>query len=132
MTDLVAAPYSPRGNLVYRAALLLAVCVLAAGCGSDGEDAVDTTKAPTPTETVSAGDAKSALETELSQGGGGGIVHHDTDVPKNIICQKDAATKSGWRCRVTPSKSGESYLCIVEVDPQTKRATKVTCGRMDN
>jgi hypothetical protein len=116
---------------MYRAALLVAVLVLAAACGSDGDNAAGTT-APTPTSTVSAGDAKSALETELSQGGGGGIVHHDSDVPKLIACQKDAATRSGWRCRVTPGKSGDSYLCTVEVDPQTKRATKTTCGRIDN
>jgi hypothetical protein len=116
---------------MYRAALLIAVLALLSACGSDGDNAAGTTTtAATPT--VSAGDAKSALETELSQGGGGGIVHHDTDVPKQITCQKDAAAKSGWRCRVTPSGSGESYLCMVEVDPQTKRATKTTCGVINN
>jgi hypothetical protein len=115
---------------VYRVALLIAVFVLVAGCGSDGDDAAGPTT--TATATVSAADAKSALETELSQGGGGGIVHHDTDVPKAIVCEKDAGAKDGWRCTVTQSKSGESYICMVEVDPQTKRATKVTCGRIDN
>jgi hypothetical protein len=110
---------------MYRAALLIGILALAAACGSDGDE---TTRA---SETVSAADLESALETELSQGGGG-IVHHDTDEPKQITCKKESGSDSEWRCTVTPSKSGESYVCFVEVDPQTKRTTKATCGRVDN
>jgi hypothetical protein len=107
--------------------LLIGVFVLA-GCGSDGDEGAATTT----TGTVSAADAAEALETELSEGGGGGIVHHEGDTPKQITCKKEAGSPSGWRCTVMPSKSGESYICMIEVDPQTKRTTKTTCGRIDN
>jgi hypothetical protein len=110
---------------MYRAALLIGILALAAACGSDGDDATRTS------ETVSAADVESALETELSEGGGG-IVHHDTDKPSQITCKKESGSAAEWRCTVTPSKSGESYVCFVEVDPQTKRTTKATCGRVDN
>jgi hypothetical protein len=99
--------------------------VLAAGCGSDDE------RTATTPETVSAGDVESALERELGQGGSG-IVNLDNEPPKVISCVKDAGTPSGWRCTVTPSKGQESYLCIVEVDPQTGQTTKKTCARIDN
>jgi hypothetical protein len=108
--------------------LLAAVIVLAPGCGSDGDEGAATTT----TGTVSAADAAEALKTELSEGGGGGIVHHEGDTPKQVTCEKDAGSPSGWRCTVTPSKGSESYLCMVEVDPQTKRTTKTTCARIDN
>jgi hypothetical protein len=108
---------------VYRAALFVALVVLAAGCGSDDEG--------TATETTSAADVESALETQLSESGGG-VVHHDTDRPKNITCVKDAGSPSGWRCTVTPSKGSESYICMIEIDPKTKQITKSSCGRIDN
>ena len=115
-----------RGITVF---LLVGVLALAAGCGSDGDEGAAMT---TTTGTVSAADAAKALETEISEGGAGGIVHHEGDTPKQITCKKDADSPSGWRCTVTPSKSGESYICMIEVDPQTKRTTKTTCGRIDN
>jgi hypothetical protein len=105
--------------------LLVAALVLTAGCGSDDEGS------GTTAETVSAGEVETALEAELSQGGSG-IVQLETDEPKQITCEKDAGAPSGWRCTVTPSKGEESYLCLVEVDPQTKRTTKTTCARIDN
>jgi hypothetical protein len=113
---------------VHHTALLIAVLALTAACGSDGDESIGTTLA---TGTVSAADAETALKTELSQGGSG-IVQLETDTPKQVTCEKDAGSRSGWRCTVTPSKSGESYLCMVEVDPQTKRTTKTTCARIDN
>jgi hypothetical protein len=110
---------------VYRAALLIALLTLLTGCGSDGDEGAATTA------TLSSGDVESAVRTELSQGGSG-IVELDNDPPKQVTCRKDAGTASGWRCTVTPSKSGEDYLCLVEVDPQTKRTTQTTCARIDN
>jgi hypothetical protein len=112
---------------MYRAALFVALVVLAAGCGSDDEG----TATANTTEGFSAADVESALLTQVSQGGGG-VVHHDTDRPKQVTCVKDAGSPSGWRCTVTPSKGSESYLCMVEIDPQTKQITKSTCGRIDN
>ena len=111
--------------------LLVGVLAFAAGCGSDGDETAGTATAASTT-TVSAAEAEAALQAELSEGGGGGIVHHDSDKPKIVSCEKDSVSPSGWRCTVTPSKSGESYLCMVEVDPQTKRTTKTTCARIDN
>ncbi len=108
---------------MFRAALLIALIAIAAGCGSDEDEGTGT--APTAAE------VESAVRAHLSQGGGG-IVHHDEEQPKQVTCVKDAGSASGWRCTVTPSKGGESYLCIVEVDPQTKQTTKVTCARIDN
>ena len=112
--------------------LLFCVLTLAAGCGSDGDESAGTTTTTEATTTVSAAEAEAALETELSEGGGGGIVHHEGDRPEQVTCKKDSGSSSGWRCTVTPSKSSESYLCMVEVDPQTKRTTKTTCARIDN
>jgi hypothetical protein len=112
---------------VYRAALFVALVVLAAGCGSDDEG----TATETTTESISAADVESALETQLSESGGG-VVHHDTDRPKMIRCVKDAGSPSGWRCTVTPSKGSESYICMIEIDPKTKKITKSSCGRIDN
>jgi hypothetical protein len=112
--------------------VLTGVLALTAGCGSYGDEGAGTTTSTTAsTATVSAAEAESALKTELSEGGGG-IVHHETDTPTQVTCEKDAGSASGWRCTVTPSKSGESYLCMVEVDPQTKRTTKTSCARIDN
>jgi hypothetical protein len=112
---------------MYRAALFVALVVLAAACGSDDEG----TATATAGESVSAADVESALQTQLSQGDSG-VVHHDTDRPELISCVKDAGSPSGWRCTVTPSKGPESYLCMVEIDPQTKQITKSTCARIDN
>jgi hypothetical protein len=111
---------------MYRAALFVALVVLAAACGSDDEGT-----APTATGSLSAADVETALQTQLSQGDSG-VVHHDTDRPELISCVKDAGSPLGWRCTVTPSKGPESYLCMVEIDPQTKQITKSTCARIDN
>jgi hypothetical protein len=110
---------------MYRAALFVALVVLAA-CGSDDEGT-----APTATGSLSAADVESALQTQLSQGGSG-VVHLETDRPKQVNCVKDSGSPSGWRCTVTPSKGSESYLCMIEIDPQTKQITKSSCGRIDN
>jgi hypothetical protein len=64
--------------------------------------------------------------------GGSGIVELENEPPKQVTCMKDAGSPPGWRCTVTPSKGTESYICMVEVDPQTKQTTKVTCARIDN
>jgi hypothetical protein len=109
---------------MYGAALLTFLLLVAAGCGSNGDEG-------TPTSTVSAADVERALDNELMEGGGG-IVRHDSDTPRQITCEKDESSPSGWRCTVTPSKTGESYVCMVEVDPKTKRTTKTACGRIDN
>lgn len=108
---------------MYRAAFLLVLVVLVAGCGSDDEGASTTTTA----EAVSPAEVESALQTDLSQGGSG-IVQHETE--PQIVCGKDAGP--GWRCTVTPGKGPESYTCTVEVDPQTKQVTKRSCARIDN
>lgn len=108
---------------MFRAALLIALIAIAAGCGSDGDE-------PAGTEATAA-EVESAVKSHLSQGGSG-IVRLDDEQPKQITCVKDAGSPAGWRCTVTPSKGGESYLCLVEVDPQTKRTTKITCGQIDN
>jgi hypothetical protein len=113
---------------MYRAALLIGILALAAACGSDGDESVGTTRT---TETVSAADVESALGVELSQGGSG-IVNLERGKPQQVTCEKESGSAAEWRCTVTPSKSGESYVCFVEVDPQTKRTTKATCGRVDN
>jgi hypothetical protein len=109
---------------VCRAALFVALVVLAAGCGSDDEGNATA-------ETLTAGEVESAVQTQLSQGGSG-VLRLETDRPKQVTCVKDAGSPSGWRCTVTPSKGAESYLCMVEIDPQTKQITKTTCARIDN
>jgi hypothetical protein len=107
---------------MYYGALCFVLIALAAGCGSgDDED----------TAPASSANVESALQTHLSQGGSG-IVQLEAEQPKQITCVKDADSPSGWRCTVTPAKGQESYLCLVEVDPQTKQTTKVSCGRIDN
>jgi hypothetical protein len=106
-----------------RAALLIALVAIAAGCGSDDDEAAGTE--------ATAVEVESAVKSHLSQGGSG-IVRLEDEQPKQITCVKDAGSASGWRCTVTLSKGAESYLCIVEVDPQTKQTTKVTCARIDN
>jgi hypothetical protein len=111
---------------MYRAALFVALVVLAAACGSDDEGT-----APTATGSLSAADVESALQTQLSQGGSG-VVHLETDRPKQVTCAKDSGSTSDWRCTVTPSKGPESYLCMIEIDPHTKQITKSSCGRIDN
>jgi hypothetical protein len=113
---------------VCRALMLFLALAGAAGCGSNSDERAETTSAA---ETVSAADVESRLRTELSQGGSG-IVDLEREPPNKVTCEKDAGSPSGWRCTVTPSTSGESYLCIVEVDPQTKQTTKTTCGRIEN
>jgi hypothetical protein len=112
---------------MYRAALLVALVLLAAACGSDDEG----TATATTTESLSAADVESALQTQLSQAGSG-VVHLETDRPKQVTCVKDSGSPSGWRCTVTPSKGSESYLCMIEIDPLTMQITKSTCGRIDN
>jgi|Tabmets5t2r1_1033131.scaffolds.fasta_scaffold00092_2 hypothetical protein len=112
---------------MYRAALFVALVVLAAACGSDDEG----TATATSSESLSAADVESALQTQLSQGGSG-VVHLETDRPKLVACVKDSGSPSGWRCTVTPSKGPESYLCMIEIDPNTKQITKSSCGRIDN
>jgi hypothetical protein len=108
---------------VHHAALIIALLALASGCGSD-EDA-DTTGSVTAVE------AESALMTQLSSGGSG-VVQRDVEPPKQVTCVKDPDSPSGWRCTVTPAKGQESYLCFIEIDPQTKQVTKTSCGRIDN
>lgn len=112
--------------------MLVGVLALAAGCGSDGDEGAGITTTTEATGTVSAAEAEAALQTELSEGGGGGIVHHDSDKPRIVSCEKDSGSPSAWRCTVTPSKTAENYACMVEVDPQTRRTTKTTCVRVDN
>jgi hypothetical protein len=109
--------------IVSRAALLVAFVLLAAGCGSDDEGAATTTTA----EAVSRAEVESALQADLGQGGSG-IVQHETE--PQIVCGKD--TGPGWRCTVDPDKGRESYMCVVEVDPQTRKVTKRSCVRVDN
>ncbi len=111
---------------MYRAALLVALAVLAASCGSGDEGTATSTS-----EAISPAEVESALRTQLSQGGSG-VVQLESDTPKQVTCVKDAGSPSGWRCTVTPSKGPESYLCMVEIDPQTKQITKSTCARIDN
>jgi hypothetical protein len=111
---------------VYSTALLIALLALASGCGSGEGEGADTT-----TATVSAAEAESALMARLSSGGSG-VVELDVEPPKKVTCVKDAGSASGWRCTVTPANGPESYLCLIEVDPQTKQVTKTTCARIDN
>lgn len=85
----------------------------------------------TTAETVSPAEVESALQTALSQGASG-VVQLETDRPKLVACTRDAGSPSGWRCTVTPGKGPESYLCQVEVDPQTKQVTKTNCARIEN
>jgi hypothetical protein len=112
--------------IVHRAALLLALLALASGCGSDEDEGAGTTPAG-----VTVAEAESALMTRLSSGGSG-VVELDVEPPKQLTCVKDADSPSGWRCTVTPANGSKSYLCFIEVDPQTKQVTKTTCARIDN
>jgi hypothetical protein len=112
-------------EIVHRVVLLIALFALASGCGSDEDEGGDTTAG------VSAAEAESALMTRLSSGGSG-VVELDVEPPKQVSCVKDADSPSGWRCAVTPANGPESYLCLIEIDPQTKQVTKTTCGQIDN
>jgi hypothetical protein len=105
---------------------LAAVVILAAGCGSgSGSDDKNVS-------TVSSGEVESSLLAKLSAGSGnGGVVELGTGPPKLVSCVKDAGRKNGWRCTVKPT-TGKNVLCLVEVDPQTKKARKTTCTRIDN
>jgi hypothetical protein len=110
-----------------RGPLLVLLVALAAGCGSeDGQDAGTTTR----TTAVSAREAERALETELSQGGAGGVV--DLERPEQVLCVNDQGGGARWHCTVKPAKSGQGYVCDIEVDPKTKRSTKSSCTRVDN
>jgi hypothetical protein len=111
---------------VHHTVLLIALLALASGCGSDGDEGTGPTDAG-----VTAAEIESALMTRLASGGSG-VVHLDNEPPKQVTCVKDADSPSGWRCTVTPAKGPESYLCFVEIDPQTKQVTKTSCGRIDN
>jgi hypothetical protein len=119
----VEGPPGIPSVIVYRTTLLVALVLLAAGCGSEDEGAATSTTA----EAVSRAEVESALQVDLGQGGSG-IVQHETE--PQIVCGKDAGP--GWRCTVTPSKGPESYTCVVEVDPQTHQVSKRSCARIDN
>jgi hypothetical protein len=108
-----------------RAALLIVLVLVAAGCGSeDGEDAGTTTH----TTTVSAADAERALETELGKGGVGGVV--DLERPEQVLCVSEQGVGARWHCTVTPEGGGgKDYICDIEVDPGSKRSTKSSCAR---
>jgi hypothetical protein len=102
---------------------LAVVVALLVGCGSGSDES---------TSTVSSGEVERSLLAGLSaDGGSGGIVDLGTDPPKLVTCVKDGGRKNGWRCTVTPT-TGKNVLCLVEVDPQTKKARKTTCTRIDN
>jgi hypothetical protein len=108
----------------FLSALAAAVVVLLAGCGSGSDDE--------GTSTVSSGEVESSVLAGLSaDGGSGGIVDLGTGPPKLVSCVKDGGRKNGWRCTVTPT-TGKNVLCLVEVDPQTKKARETTCTRIDN
>jgi hypothetical protein len=111
---------------VHHTVLFFALLALASGCGSDEDEGAGTTDTG-----VTAAEVESALMTRLSSGGSG-VVQLDVEAPKQVTCVKDAGSPSGWRCTVTPAKGRESYLCLIEVDPQTKQVTKTSCGRIDN
>jgi hypothetical protein len=104
-------------------AALAVVVALLVGCGSGSDES---------TSTVSSGEVERSLLAGLSaDGGSGGIVDLGTDPPKLVRCVKDGGRKNGWRCTVTPT-TGKNVLCLVEVDPQTKKAERTTCTRIDN
>ena len=103
---------------------LAAVVALVAGCGSGSDDESGST--------VSSGEVESSLLANLSAGSGnGGVVELGTGPPKLVSCVKDAGRQNGWRCTVKPT-TGKNVLCLVQVDPQTKKARKTTCTRIDN
>jgi hypothetical protein len=111
---------------VCRTALLIALLALASACGSDEDEGASTTAAG-----VTAAEVESTLMARLSSGGSG-VVELDAEPPKQVTCVKDADLPSAWRCTVAPANGPESYLCLTEIDPQTKQVTKSTCGRIDN
>jgi hypothetical protein len=105
--------------------LLIALLALASACGSDEDEGASTTAG------VTAAEVESTLMARLSSGRSG-VVELDAEPPKQVGCVKDADLPYAWRCTVTPAKGPESYLCLTEIDPQTKQVTKSTCGRIDN
>jgi hypothetical protein len=113
-----------------RGSLLVVLVAIAAGCGSDdGQDAGTTTRTATRTTTVSAADAKRALQSELGQRGGGGVV--DLERPDQVMCVSETDGGARWHCTIKP-KGGRDYVCDVEVDPMSKRSTKSSCAAVDN
>ena len=97
---------------------LLAILLLASGCGSNEEKTQP-----------SANDLEQSVKDQLSTEGQGRVV--DLGVPPKLVrCAKDENRQGGWRCTVTPT-TGKNVLCLVDVDKAGK-PVKTVCGPIDN
>ena len=98
--------------------MLLAVLLLAAACGSNGNEGPP-----------SASDVEQSVKNQISTGDQGRVV--DLGMPPKLVrCRKDGNRQNGWRCTVTPT-TGKNVLCLVDVD-KAGRPVKTVCGPIDN
>ena len=115
LTQELASSVTMRIGL---AAVLLAILLLAASCGSDGDRAQP-----------SATDVEQSVKDQLSTEDQGRVVDLGAP-PKLVRCEKAANRQDGWRCTVTPT-TGKNVLCLVDVD-QAGKPVKTVCGPIDN
>jgi hypothetical protein len=112
-----------------KVALAFAVlaAILASGCGSDDSASQPTTTSDR-TATLSSEDVEKAFRAEAASGG---VVSHGDPPPKSIDCVKGDGDQV-WRCEVAPGGGEAGRVCIITVDPATRKVTERTCGRIDN
>lgn len=105
-----------------RLVVLTSLLVLAAGCGSDKDDAGGGSDA---------GRVEAVLRTQLAKGEvSGRVVDLGIDPPKAITCTEDPEREDGWRCSVTTGK-GRTMVCIVRAQSQRRQPPAPVCGPID-
>lgn len=107
---------------MHRLAVLTSLLVLAAGCGSDKDDAAGGSDADR---------VEAALRTQLAKGQvSGRVVDLGIDPPKAITCTEDPEREDGWRCTVTTGK-GRTMVCIVRAQSERRQPPAPVCGPID-
>ncbi len=119
------------------AAMLAAVALATAACGSDEDNSAGSGSVPTETTYVSpsgtetpfsADDVEEAFAAEVQTGR---AVDLEGNSPKSISCEKGKGPVL-WRCLLAPAKGGRTVLCVVTVDETTRKVSKRSCGPVDN
>ena len=118
-------------------AMLAAVALATAACGSDEDGSAGSGSVPRETPHVttsgadtpfSADDVEEAFAAEFQTGR---AVDLDGNSPKSISCEKGKSPVL-WRCVLAPAKGGRTVVCVVTVDETTRTVSKRSCGPLDN